>query len=390
MSTFDDDDIEFEFFDEPQTVEAAQRPRSRLARGPRAGGRGGGDGPRRPPMRTPTGLVPLARLVGLIGFAIVVIVVLVLWISSCQGKSKHDEYASYTAKVRTIAQSSSSLGTQFANKLIATGPKLSDLQTALQQYAQQEQQAWTQAQEIRPPGPLRAIHQRLADALELRYKGLVGLADVLSKPNALKNAEATSNDLTAQAQLLSASDVVWDQLYRLPATQQMQDEGVRGVVVPESHFVGNADLLSSRAFGVVLQKLGGASTGGTPSGLHGSALVSVRAQPQGADLSTSTPTTVRVSADLSFAVTVEDSGNFNEVNVGVKLTVSAGGTPIVKQARIALMQPSQQQTVKFGNFNLPTSAFGNQAKIKVQVLAVPGEKKLDNNSATYPVIFSLG
>ena len=101
-----DDEIEFDFFDEPETAEATQRGRRlpRLERG--GGGRGGGDGPRRPPMRTPTGLVPLARLVGLIAIAIVVVVGLVFWVGSCQGKSKHDEYASYMDSVRAVATSS--------------------------------------------------------------------------------------------------------------------------------------------------------------------------------------------------------------------------------------------------------------------------------------------
>ena len=55
MSTYDnDDDIEFDFFDEPETVEATQRGR-RLQRRDR-GGDGDGEGPRRPSMQTPTGL----------------------------------------------------------------------------------------------------------------------------------------------------------------------------------------------------------------------------------------------------------------------------------------------------------------------------------------------
>src|SRR5437763_13997351 len=103
MSTYDDDDeIQFDFFDEPETVEAT--PRRRLPRPGRSGNRGGGnaDRPPRTPRTPPTGLVPLARLVGLIAIAIVIVVGLVFWVGSCQGKSKHDEYASYAQKVRGI------------------------------------------------------------------------------------------------------------------------------------------------------------------------------------------------------------------------------------------------------------------------------------------------
>jgi hypothetical protein len=386
-----DDDIEFDFFDEPETVEATQRRRLPRLEMPGGGRRGGGERPPRPPMRTPTGFMPLARLVGLIAIAIVVVVALVFWIGACQGKSKHDEYASYAQKVTAIAKADSSLGKTFANEL-ANARKVSDLQTKLQQYAQQEQQEYTQAQQIRAPGPLRAIHQNLINAIELRYKGLTGLGDVLSTPDATasKNQTATTERLVAEGQLLTASDVVWAQLYQDPATQELKDQGVTGVVIPESTFIANTDTISSRAFPIYLGNLSGASTSGSASGKHGDGLVGVRVNPQGTDLSTSTATTVKVSADLSFLATVEDSGNFQEVQVPVTLSIDFGsGKPIKKVEHISSIQPGLRQTVTFNGFQLPTSAFGNRATIKVTVGAVSGETNLSNNSASYTVFFTL-
>lgn len=385
MSTRDDD-IEFDFFDEPETVEATQRGR----RLPRRGG--GGEGPRRPQLHAPTGLVPLARLVGLIAIAIAIVVGLVFWVGACQGKNKHADYAAYATKVSAIAQSSNQLGVEFASKLGAPGLKQADLETSLQKYAQQEQQAYDQAQQIRAPGPLRRIHQQLVDALELRAKGLAGLGDTLAQNATSKDATKAAAALAAKAQLLTASDVVWDTLYKQPASQQLTALGITGVVIPESHFITNAELVSSRSFSVVFTALHtGASTGGTPSGKHGDSLLSVKVLPQGATLlaSAGTPTTVKVSADLSFVVTVEDSGDSQEVNVPVTLTVNAGGTPIVQRKSIQLIQPAQQQTVSFSNFNLPTTAFGARATIKVEVGAVAGEINTGNNSATYSVFFTL-
>ena len=115
MSQYDDDNIEFDFFDEPETVEATQRRRLPRLEMPGGGG-GGGDRPPRPPMRTPTGFVPLARLVGLIAIAIVVVIGLVFWVGSCQGKSKHDEYQAYADKVKAIAAADNKLGGDFAER----------------------------------------------------------------------------------------------------------------------------------------------------------------------------------------------------------------------------------------------------------------------------------
>jgi hypothetical protein len=387
MSTHDDD-IEFDFFDEPETAEATQR--RRLPRLDRTGGRGGGERPPRTPLRAPTGLVPLARLIGLIAMAIAIVVGLVIWVGACQGKSKQSEYKAYADKVRAIARADQALGLEFANKFISPGLKQSDFETKLQQYAQQERQAFNEAQQIRPPGPLRAIHQSLVDAVELRAKGLAGLGDTLAQSGASKDQAGTAAKLTIEGQLLTASDVLWEQLYRASATQQLKDNGVTGVVIPSSQFITNTDLVSARSFSILLTRLSGASTGGTPSGLHGDGLVSVRVTPQGSDLSTGTATTIKVSADLAFVVTVLDSGNFQEVNVPVTLTIGTGGTPIKKQKKIALIQPAQQQTVTFSGFQLPTSAFGNKATVRVDVGAVAGEINTKNNSATYTAFFTLG
>jgi hypothetical protein len=389
MNTYDDDDIEFDFVDEPETVEATQR--RRLPRLERPGGRGGGgsERPPRPPRSTPTGLVPLARLVGLIAIAIAIVVGLVFWVGSCQGKDKQGEYKNYVTKVKAIANADTALGKEFATELSSSPLKQSDLEAKLEQYAQQEQQAYQQAQQIRPPGPLRAIHQNLIDAIELRAKGLTDLGDTLSQSAATKNQTDTVAKLTSGGELLTASDVVWAQLYLATAMQQLTGQGVTGVVIPSSQFLANTDFVSARSFGILLTRLSGASTGGTPSGKHGDGLVSVKVTPQGSVLTTSSATTIKVSADLAFAVTVEDSGDFNEFNVVVNLTIDAGGAPIKLQKKIALIQPAHQQTVTFSSLNLPTSAYGNKSTLKVDIAPVAGEINTSNNSAAYTVFFTL-
>ena len=384
MTSTGDDNIEFDFFDEPETAEA-QRP----GRRPRARGPGG---PR--PPAAPTGLVPLARLVGLIAIAIAIVVGFVFWVGACQGKSTHDEYASYATSVRTVAASSNALGREFAAKLDSSGLKQRELEQALQQYAQQEQQEYDQAQQIRAPGPLRQIHQQLVDAIELRAKGLASMGDVLQQWTS-KNTSTTIGALASQAELLTASDVVWEQLYRAPATQQLRAQGVTGVVIPSSSFVPDTELISARSFGVLLGNMRGASTGGggrgsTQSGPHGDELISTVANPGGTALSTTSATTVKVSADLAFAVTVEDSGNFQENGVVVHLTITAGSSTIKRTQKIVSITPGAQQSVTFGNFQLPAAAFGNKATIKVDVAPVPGEQNVSNNSAAYTVFFTLG
>ena len=387
MSTYDDDDIQFDFFDEPETVEATQRRRlPRLDRG------GGDDRPPRAPRGgggPPTGLIPLARLVGLIAIAIAVVVGLVFWVGSCQGKSKQAAYESYAQDVRAIRDADKALADKFTTAL-NSALKQSDLETNLAQYAQQEQQEYAQAQEIHPPGPLRHLHAQLLDAIELRAKGLAALSDTLARAGVkAKDASATADALAAQGDVLRASDVVWERLYKVPATDELKRQGVTNVVIPPSQFVTNAELVSSRSFTVVLSRLSGASTGGAPSGLHGDTLVGVHVSPQGIDLSSGTASTIRVSTDLAFVVTIENSGDFPELNVAVTLKIESGNTKITRTEHVAAIQPTEQATVKFTNYDLPPDAYANRATITVTVNKVPGETRLDNNTASYPVFFTL-
>ena len=381
MSTHDDDDIEFDFFDEPETREDSPRQR--------APKRSGGDGPPRRPLKPPAGFTPLLRLAGLIAFAILIIVLLVFWVQSCQGASKRNSYKHYMEKSGTIGQSSAQTGKELNDLLATPGLKEADLESKRDSFAQQEQQNAAQAATLGPPGPLRVESGHLTEVLQLRVSGLKGLAQAFRTTSAWKSSQASEAGLllAAQAQRLLASDVVWADLFKAPSIVVLRREGVGGVPVPDSVFLTNPDLASSRSMVLVWQRIHGASSGAT-GGLHGTGLVSVKAQPQGQTLSAAAENTVTASTDLSFAVTVQDTGNAQEVSIPVTLTIQRSPQNIVKKQTIDVLNPGESKTVVFANLGQPP--FGVKTTIKVDVQPVPGEKNTANNSAEYPVIFSLG
>jgi hypothetical protein len=379
-----EDDTELEFFEEPQTLESPDRPRRRIRPG-------GGGGPRRP-APPPQGAVALARLAGLVALAIAVVVGLVFWVGSCQGKSKHDEYASYMANIRTIAQDSARTGDAFANALGSPNLSLTSLQAKLDLWSREQQEAYNEALRLRPPASLQSAHQEVLAALQLRAIGLAALSSSVAQAGSKSSADVAT-DLAKQAQLLTASDLVWTDLFHVPATETLRSVGVTGVIAPPSVFVANPEVISATSFGTVYDRLKSTTSGGKVTGLHGSALVKTEAVTGGGtvkQLSTSTPNTVDVSANLVFRVTFADSGNFQEVKIPVTLSVNVAGKVVTKKTQTVPSILSQhQQTVSFGNLNLPPSSFGANAHVHVEIGKVPGEKRLDNNSATYPVFFSL-
>src|SRR5919199_1943061 len=280
-----DSDIEFDFFDEPETQETTQRRRApRDGGGPR--GPRGPRGPARRPVRPTAEATRLLRLAGLVAFAIFLVVVLVLVVKSCRSSSKNSEYADYMTSVRAIASGSAGVGRQLNDTLTTPGIKEADLETKLIGLARQQTQYADRAQEIDPPGPLRVEHQHMIEALQLRTSGISRLAQAFRQTAKSKNASQAGQLLSRQAQLLVASDVNWDVYFRKQSLAELQRQGITGVSVPQSTIFSNTDLASTRSLIPVWQRVHGAATPtSTPSGVHGVGLVATKVLPGGEQLS---------------------------------------------------------------------------------------------------------
>jgi hypothetical protein len=379
-----DTDIEFDFFDEPETEEATERVRTPRRPPPR--------GPRRP-VRPPAGLIPMLRLAGLIAFLILAVVLLVVLARGCASSSKHDKYDAYMTSVRGIASRSAEIGKQLNTTLAATGIKESELEAKIKGYAAQEQQEVAQARDLDPPGPLRIEHDHLIEVLQLRASALSRLADAFRQTATARNATTAGRLIADQARLLVASDVNWDFYFKEPTQRELARQDIRDIGgVPDSNIFPNPDLASTQAMMTVWQRVHGAATGGSAGGKHGSALGPVKALPDGKTLvpgASASDNEITASTDLAFQVTVEDSGDFQEFNVGVTLTIQKSPKPIVLRKKIPVINAGETKTVTFTNIDI-NGLFGLPTTIKVDIEPVPGETTTTNNSAEYKVIFSLG
>jgi hypothetical protein len=369
-------DIEFDFFDEPETEEASSRPRE-----PRRGGPRG-------PVRPPAGFVPLLRLVGLVAFAIALVVVLAIVLDECTGESEAAPYQDYMTPIRQLARDSAQVGRELNVALTTPGIERAELQQTLRGLGQQQLQGVTQARELDPPALLTDEHEQAVEALELRVSGLRRLEDAFRQSANATNATEVGGDLAAQVQRLLASDVIWEDLFYAPTVAELQAEDVKGVDVPHSRFLENTDLATQRGMTPIWQRIQGAATGGEPSGLHGNGIVSVTSRPSGTALRTDGDNTVTATADLAFDVVIENSGDSQEVQVVVRLTIQQSPSPITKTQTIRLIDAKERATVKFEDLGQIVQ-FAQKTTLKVEVEPVPGEENTRNNSASYSVIFTL-
>jgi len=368
-------EFDFDFFEEQETQEAPVGARPSRRR-------------RRPNVGPPGGLTPLLRLIGLIAFAIAVVVVLVLAVQSCRSDDKRDKYATYMQGMREIARDSTRVGTQLNVMLTQPGIKLAGVEDKLDGLVEQQEQDLTRAQQLTPPGQLRAQHDQAVEALQFRVNGLQRLNQAFRDTAKFKRAPRAGTTLAEQMRRLVAADVIWQDAFRDGSVEVLRREGVNGVDVPGSTLLRDPELASARTLATYWQRIRGTTTGKRGPGPHGNALVSVKALPDGPVLSPTEENLVIATADLAFQVTVENSGNSQEVRVKVRLRVEQQPQPITRQEVIDVINPGQQKTVTFRNLGQIVQ-FQQRVPVKVTVVPVPDEEKTDNNSADYPVTFRI-
>ena len=368
-------EFDFDFFEEQETQEAPVGARPSRRR-------------RRPNVGPPGGLTPLLRLIGLIAFAIAVVVVLVLAVQSCRSDDKRDKYATYMQGMREIARDSTRVGTQLNVMLTQPGIKLAGVEDKLDGLVEQQEQDLTRAQQLTPPGQLREQHDQAVEALQFRVNGLQRLNQAFRDTAKFKRAPRAGTTLAEQMRRLVAADVIWQDAFRDGSVEVLRREGVNGVDVPGSTLLRDPELASARTLATYWQRIRGTTTGKRGPGPHGNALVSVKALPDGPVLSPTEENLVIATADLAFQVTVENSGNSQEVRVKVRLRVEQQPQPITRQEVIDVINPGQQKTVTFRNLGQIVQ-FQQRVPVKVTVMPVPDEEKTDNNSADYPVTFRI-
>jgi hypothetical protein len=341
-------------------------------------------------MRPAAGFTPLLRLVGLIAFAILIVVLLVLWAQSCQEAERQDAYREYITSVVAVGDDSQRIGRDLNGALTTQGITPAELQTQLAGLANRQRLNLNRARGIEAPGPLRDEHAAAVQALQFRVNGVTGLAAAFRRTADSQDAQAAGTLLASQAQRLVASDVLWEELYMAPAREELRAQDVTGVEVRDSNFVQNPEFASPAAMVQIWERIrgGAAGGGGTDSGgpLHGTCLQSVTAQPSGQQLSADTETAILATTDMAFEVVVENCGDNQEVSIQVKLTIQSPA-PVEKVQTIDLINPGESVTLTFRNFTSPE--FGTPQTLRVDVAPVPDEANVTNNTAEYQVSFSV-
>ncbi|MGO9955309.1 MAG: CARDB domain-containing protein [Solirubrobacteraceae bacterium] len=323
------------------------------------------------------------------GALLVVILLIVLGVHSCQASATTNALESYAESVNSLITRSNSNSAQlFAVLTNNSGSSATTIQNAVDQAEKTAAGILSDAQSQSVPDQVSTANENLVMALKMRVDGITGIANDIQP--ALANSSDSNDALTDIARQMArfyASDV----LYKLYAAPEMVAAlhadgiavgGQNGEPVNPNQFLPDVQWLTQS---FIQTQLHATVPGSSPStklapGTHGHALDSVSVA--GTSLQTGSTNTIPAKPAPTFTLNFANSGTNNETDVVCKVTVNGTGVsgtttvPETDAGKPATCQVTLSSTP-------PTGTYTVEATIE----PVPGETNLANNSLSYPVTF---
>ncbi len=325
----------------------------------------------------------------LLGGGILVVVLLgwllVSWLTGGGGESAQQKYFN---DLRPIVTSSNQTGKDFHSLMLSSAISEQKFTSQLTTLQQQSQAAVNKATSLKPPKELEGVQPFLLQSLQYRVNGLRCLANNAAAAWKAKGVVKSGTAMAACTQKLLASDVIYEDSFSGASTAILQaDKTV--AQPPTSQFLAPSDtnLVLPSGFGAAIQRMSK-----PPTGLHGTEVGKIVAKPSGVVLKGAGPTTVKNSTGLSFQVTIINKGNFTEVQIPIHFKMThPGNKPLELSKTISSIAAGAKVKVSFGQIfdssNVPQ--YGSPYTLTITSDKVPGEVKLDNNTRTTKVTFTV-
>lgn len=323
------------------------------------------------------------------GIGLLVVVLLVLVVKGCRDSARKQAFRDYFRDANALIDQSNQESHALFGILSKPGAQSPvQLGSTVNGYRAEASQLVDRANSIDHPDELSTAQRYLVQTLEFRRDGIAGVATAL--PTALGDAgqQAATARIAADMQDFLASDVIYNQRTVPNLRKPAAKEGVLGeVTVPQSRFLTDLGWLSATTVADRIDRIRGGKAG-TPTapGLHGTGLGTVTVKPGGQTLQQGGAVEIKSTPNLSFDVQVMNQGNNDETGVTVKLSITGAGKPIVVQQKLDTISAGQTKVVSIPLAAAPPT--GRPVTIAVQILAVPGEKNLTNNKATFAAVFT--
>jgi hypothetical protein len=322
---------------------------------------------------------------------IVLVILALLGIRSCQISQRNSALMSYANNVTSLIQGSSGISQNFFDVL--TGAKASSsstgassVQSALNQARDRAAQQLSTAQGLDVPGEVSSAQHDLLLALRMRADGIGNVASSIQQ--ALTGDRVAINAIAAEMARLYASDAIYKDYAAPEIASALHGAGIavggsNGVQIAQQQFVPDVRWLNPTFVAQQLQVGYGSSGGKVAPGTHGHALSSVSVG--GATLQTGVTSTITAGQAPTFTLNFTNTGQNSESNVVCKVSaVSTNGTTVSGQTTLPHTSAGQSYSCQVTLASAPPTG---SAQITATIEPVPTEKNTQNNTQTFQVIF---
>jgi len=321
------------------------------------------------------------------GAGILVVLLLVFGFRGCLDARKERALKDYVRDVGALVQESDQ-GSEALFQLLRDPGDANevDIENQLNTFRNQAGQLVDRAAGTDHPGDVDTAHAYLVEVFEFRRDGVANIAEQL--PNAIADQgdrSGGSEQIAAAMQNFLTSDVVYQTRFTPRLGKALKDSGV-GEKVPASNFLPDIDWLQAGTVADRVRSLGGTGGGGGDAapGLHGNGIAGVTLGGQA--LNPDGSASVRLADDLKFVIQVANQGENTETDVKVNVTVGRGGDAIKLDKVLDTIAAGETKPVEIPLADQPPT--GQNVPVTVEIEAVAGEKKTDNNKGAFSAIFT--
>jgi hypothetical protein len=330
----------------------------------------------------------MVRRIGLAVVVVIAIILIAVLVNSCETSARNSALKDYNNSVASLNARSVQTGANFFKALSGDTSNPTSLQESLTQAAMAGATELSNAKGLSVPDEVKGAQQQFVDALQMRKDGMNNIAGQVQPALNSTTSKDAVNTIAAEMARFYASDVLYKN-YTVPQivgalrAAGITVGGLGGQQLNSSQFLPSIDWLDPKNVATALHVSLPSSSGQTQNiapGLHGHELNSVSVG--GSTLQPGSSNSIPASPAPTFTLNFANTGQNTENNVKCRVTVS--GTGVSGQTIVPQTTAGESTSCQV---TLSTTPPRGTHSVTADIVPVPGEKNISNNSQTFQVTF---
>jgi len=329
----------------------------------------------------------MVRRIGLAVVVVVAIILIAVLVNSCETSARNSALKDYNNNVASLNARSVQTGANFFKALSGGTSDPMSLQQSLAQAAGDAGTELSDAKGLSVPDEVKGAQQQFVDALQMRKDGMTNIANQIQPALQSTTSKDAINTIAAEMARFYASDVLYKD-YSVPQiVGALRAAGITvgglGQQLNASQFLPSINWLDPQHVATALHVSLPSTSGQTQTiapGLHGHQLNSVSVG--GSTLQPGSTNSIPASPAPTFTLNFANTGQNTETNVKCRVTVS--GTGVSGQTIVPQTTAGESTSCQV---TLSTTPPRGTHSVTAEIVPVPGEKNIANNSQTFQVTF---